>query len=184
MKIFKKAICGILAAVLLIIFVIFGYNTIMKALYPKDYADFVTKYSEEFDVPTTLCFSVIKCESNFDSNAKSSANAVGLMQLTEETFLDMAKILGEDKAFNEYATDPEINIKYGIRYLKYLIEYFDGDQKTVIAAYNAGLGNVNKWIADDGKLEQEDIVFSETKEYVKRIEKTIKIYNSLYKDGN
>ena len=105
------------------------------------------------------------------------------MQLTEETFFDVAEMLGESpSAFDIYS--PDVNIRYGTRYLFYLYKLYDGNWDNTIAAYNAGLGNVNKWLSDsefsDGKGNLISIPFDETKNYIAKVKKAAEKYIDLY----
>ncbi len=181
MKKFKNIFRVVITLLMLVIVLLFGYNSIMEHLYPHKYAEFVVKYSDEFGVDEELVFAVIKCESNFESEAKSQAGAIGLMQMTEATFSDVAKMLGEqnEREFSAAALDPETNIRYGVRYLKYLNEVFGGDKTAVIAAYNAGLGNVGGWRGDN-TLDLDEIKFPETRLYVENVLKAENIYIKLY----
>ncbi len=183
MKKFRKAFAKFVAFIMVIIIIIVGYSMVIRYLHPKDFSHYVEKYSSEYGVQKELVFAVIKCESSFDPNAKSNKDAVGLMQLTEETFNDVKKKLNDDSiSFSKDATDEEINIKYGTYYLKFLNNYFEGDEIATIAAYNAGLGNVSKWIGEDKVLAIDEIKFSETKEYVKKVLKAKNIYKNSYKE--
>lgn len=181
MKKFRKIFRIVISLVMLLILGIAGYNISMKYLYPTEYYDHVSKYCDEFEVDRTLALAVINCESSFDPDAQSEKDAVGLMQLTEETFIDVRKMVGdsEELTFSQSAKDPEINIKYGTRYLRYLFEVFNGDKVAVIAAYNAGLGNVKKWMNGDEGLKIEDIAFPETRSYVEKVLKSEEHYESL-----
>lgn len=116
-----------------------------------DFDSIITKASATFGIPEKMIRSVIQQESNFNSNAVSSAGATGLMQLMPAT----AKYLGVTNT-----TDPEQNIMAGTKYLKQMLNQF-GDYKTMLAAYNAGPGNVNKY----GGIPP----FTETQNYVSKI---------------
>lgn len=182
MKFFRRVFRLLCLVVMLVILSIAGYNIAMRYIYPLEMTDYVEKYSEEFGVDQSLVYAIIKCESGFEPGAKSSAGAVGLMQLTEETFNDVRKMVGdgEEYTFSEDATDPEINVKYGTRYLKFLLEFFDGDKVAAIAAYNAGMGNVQEWMDGKPTLNVEDIEFEETENYVKKVLTAEQKYLSLY----
>jgi soluble lytic murein transglycosylase len=73
--------------------------------------------------------------------------------------------------------DPEINVRYGSWYLRHLLEKY-GDERTALAAYNAGQDNVDRWTANGGGIR-----FSETRHYVKRVEELKKIYRRAYGDS-
>lgn len=166
------------AVLLLIILAIIGYNAIMKYLYPQKYSDYVEQYSTEFKVDKNLVYAVIKCESNFKSDAVSSANANGLMQLTERTFVWAQQLC--DGQVNEKLDiyDPQTNIKYGTFLLSYYDKLYNGNVNMILSAYNAGVGMVEQW--DDGDFTLEDIKYSETRTYVKKIQDVKKIYENLY----
>lgn len=167
---------------MVVIVIIAGYNIVLRCLYPQNYSEIIEKYSEEYNVRPTLVCAIIKCESGFEPTAKSSSDARGLMQLMEETFYDMQKLLDDPKSitYQEHCFDEEINIKYGTRYLRYLSDMFNGDEISVIAAYNAGPGNVKKWLDGKKTLKEADIEFSETAKYVKRVLETQEYYKKLY----
>lgn len=137
---------------------------------PTKYANFVEKYSNLYGVDENLVYAVIRCESRFNPNAKSKKGAVGLMQLMPSTASWCAKILGEEYS-EDMLYNPEYNIKIGSYYLSYLFTVFL-DEQQVIMAYNAGEGNVKKWLQGNGE------VFPETSTYLKRV-KTIKFFYGL-----
>ena len=118
----------------------------------EQYADTISKAASTYNVPEKLLASIIKQESNFKSNAVSSAGATGLMQLMPST----AKYLGVKDA-----TDPEQNIMGGAKYLRKMLDQFDNNVSLALAAYNAGPGNVKKY---DGIPP-----FKETQNYVKKV---------------
>ena len=182
MRILRSIVRKVACILILVILGLAGYNIALKYMYPMKYTDYIDTYAEEYGVSPVLVLAVIKCESDFDKDARSSADARGLMQLTEETFFDVRKMVGDgdEYAFADCWNNPEINIKYGTKYLSFLLELYDGDKTAAIAAYNAGLGNVNGWMGEDGKLQTDEIVFPETEAYVEKVLEAEKHYNSLY----
>ncbi len=112
-----------------------GNNKLLSGNFVTDYDRDILSVSEKHGVDPYLVKAVIKAESDFDPNAVSSKNAQGIMQLIPETANDY----GVDNPF-----DPKENIEGGVRYLKDLLEYFDGDTNLSLAAYNAGKGSVIK----------------------------------------
>lgn len=183
MKIFKKILI-ILIIVLIAYFIIFqvlGLKTnIMKKVYPQKYKDYISMYAEEYNVDPLLIFAIIKTESNFNTNSKSSKEAKGLMQLMENTANELFTEESED--LDLY--NPEINIKLGTYYFSKLLEKYDYQIGIALAAYNAGMGNVNSWIekriiqANGSDLE--NIPYKETNMYVRKVLNNYIIYKELY----
>ena len=158
---------------------------IQKIMYKKEYSEYVEEYSQEYNVDENLVYAVIKAESNFNPNAKSSKNAIGLMQLVESTAKEICKkvdIRLTDDELREKLFEPEININLGTKYLSILIEKYQ-NVEIAITAYNAGIGTVDNWIekdiikADGSNIE--NIPYKETNNYVRKILRDYKIYNNL-----
>jgi len=124
-----------------------------------DYSAYVHNAASKYEIAPELIHAVIKTESNGNQMAVSRKGAMGLMQLMPSTANDMNVV-------NPF--DPEENIEGGTRYLRALLEKFNGDLTLALAAYNAGPGTVEKY----GCVPP----IAETKEYVKRV-------YSLYKGG-
>lgn len=150
-------------------------SLINKWVYKKQYVEFVSKYAYEYGVDENLVYAVIKAESNFNPNAKSSKNAVGLMQLLESTAKDVAKqvdIQISDLDFKDLLHDVDVNINLGTKYLSILLDRYECVE-LAIAAYNAGIGTVDTWIekgiirADGSDIE--NIPYRETNNYVRKI---------------
>lgn len=162
-----------------------AYNMIMHIVYPVRYYEHISKYSAEYGLDEYLVMGVIKAESNYIHDAHSGV-ARGLMQITDDTAEWICTQIGLEHEPN-LVENPKENIRMGCYYLKYLIDYYDGNTDVALAAYNAGMGNVSKWLEDeryssDGK-ELSDIPFSETRNYVKRVREYTKTYRKLYDLG-
>lgn len=168
----------------LIVVVYFAGQFVLKTyLFPFKHKDAIMKYSEEYNLDPYLVLSVIKAESKFNADAESHKGAMGLMQITEDTAQWIAEQMGledydKNKLYNE-----EYSIMMGCWYLDNLRSEF-GDMENFIAAYNAGRGNVNKWLnnqeySKDGK-KLDYIPFKETKKYVDRVNSYYKIYKAIY----
>lgn len=175
----------ILVLIIVIIGILFGAKFIAKKyIFPYKYKDLVNKYSKEYNIDPLFVLSVIKAESDFNPKAKSHKDAYGLMQITESTAKDIAKKIDLENFTKDDLYNPEINIKMGTWYLNDLYKEFR-DWDLVISAYNAGRGNVNKWLDDteyskDG-ISVQKIPFKETKVYVDKVNFYYKVYRKLYK---
>jgi soluble lytic murein transglycosylase len=141
-----------------------------------------------------LLLAVARQESLFDQRAKSSAGALGLMQLMPSTAKAMAKDLGVGFAEQKLLSDPEFNVRLGGHYLGRQIARFDGEEVLAIAAYNAGPSRVAQWLQQLGDprgkgIEQlvdwiELIPFAETRNYVQRVIENRAVYRLVLKNGN
>lgn len=190
-KKFIKAMIIIIIA-LAIIFVLFKIvrvqNIALKKIYPTKYNEYVEKYSKENNVDKYMIYAIIKAESNFKSDVKSNSNAIGLMQLLENTAVEMSNLIKQDEITEKSLYDPEMNIKLGISYYSYLLKHYRGNNILALTAYNAGMGNVDNWIKkgvikSDGS-DIENIPYKETNNYVRKILRDYKLYVKLYNVGN
>src|SRR5699024_4703950 len=117
--------------------------------YPVAYRAAIVKYSNENDIDPYLVASIINVESSYDKLAVSSKGAKGLMQISPQTGQWGSEVLGMDNYNESDLFDPDINIKIGSWYINRLLKEFNGDLDLTLAAYNAGSGNVRKWLADE-----------------------------------
>lgn len=182
----KILVCGLIILILIVFLIVFK-NKIQRIFYPKSYEEFVSMYSDEYGVDENLIFAVIKAESNFQEDAVSHKDALGLMQIMKETAEDVAGKYNIEIDFNN--SEREIlnvqnNIKIGTKYLAVLLEKYKNIE-VAVAAYNAGIGTVDNWIEkgiikSDGS-DIENIPYKETNNYVRKILRNYKIYQDLYK---
>lgn len=133
-------------------------------------------HSANYDLNPALLAAVIEQESKFRADAKSSAGAIGLMQLLPATAQGIAIHTGGSKFVVSDLYNPEINIRYGAWYLHHLMQKY-GDEKTALAAYNAGQQNVDSW-----RAQGQGIQFAETRAYVDKVERLKGIYRRAYKN--
>jgi soluble lytic murein transglycosylase len=142
--------------------------------YPLKYETIVRTHARNYDLQPALLAAVIYQESKFRADARSSSGAIGLMQLLPDTARGIALRTGGTRFQVEDLYNPDINVRYGCWYLRHLLQKYD-DEKTALAAYNAGQRNVDTWLRNgDG------IRFGETRHYVKRVEELKEIYRRTY----
>ena len=142
--------------------------------YPLRYEQIVRGHARNYSLDPALLAAVIYQESKFKPDARSDSGAIGLMQLLPDTAKGIALHTGGTQFRVADLYDPEINVRYGAWYLRHLISKY-GDERTALAAYNAGQDNVDRW-----RRAGRGIVFAETRAYVSRVEDLKKIYRRAY----
>lgn len=183
-KLFRKFI--ILGILIGIVLSILNYKkihrNILMRFYTKEYQYYVEKYSNEYEVDSNLIFAIIKAESNFNESAVSNKDAKGLMQLMYPTAVDVAKVL-DVEIDEEKVLEPQYNIMIGTKYMSMLFSKYQ-NAGLALAAYNAGSGNVDKWITegtiDVNGANIENIPYKETNNYVRKILRNYHIYKEIY----
>ncbi len=156
-----------------------------RRTYSLAHGALIVNESAAFGLDPSLVAAVIHCESSGRADARSPKGAVGLMQIMPATGQWIAEKLEMADYREAMLEEPEVNVRMGCWYLAYLLEKFDGNTELALAAYNAGPGNVGKWLADPaysegGKLTV--IPFAETETYVKRVSAAQKKYMELYEE--
>jgi len=151
--------------------------------YPQAYYPIVTAAAKRFGLKPAMIWGVMREESAFRPNVVSPAKAVGLMQIIPPTAEEIAQ--GLQVAYRDGMLEvPSDNITFGSWYLSKLIEKYRGNLYLAVAAYNAGPDAVDRWVVDRGDLPLdeflEEIPYSETKDYVKRVMKSYLVYETLY----
>lgn len=181
----SKVLGAIFAVVVLLAVVVAGGLLLCyHVLFPKPYHQIVTKYAQEFSVDENLIYSVMKCESGFDPSATSSVPAMGLMQITEDTFDWISSKLPDGENYTvDQLYDPEVSIYYGTYFLSYLLDEFKYTQ-VALSAYHAGRGITNQWLSDprysnDGET-LDVIPYADTSKYVNSVLRTYRVYQRLY----
>ena len=136
---------------------------------PLRHDDIIRQQARDKQLDASLIAAVIYEESRFRDQT-SHAGARGLMQITPDTADFIAKNSGGFRFEQEDLATPQVNISYGAFYLRYLLDHYDGHEAPAIAAYNAGLTNADRWVADAGGAGEfdpaSDIPFPETRAYV------------------
>lgn len=162
------------------------YKQILQYDYPLAYRNLVNQSQKVYELPRYFINAVIREESKVRNEVESRAGAVGLMQLMPQTAKYLNKFLKLKGKLD--LTKPEVNIKIGAFYLKRLHKRYKGNLFYILAAYNAGPTNANRWIRKMNIEEEtfflESISFSETRNYVKRVFKSFYIYQILYETKN
>ncbi len=181
-EILKKWFLTIVLAVF-IAFLFESSTSPVKVFYPEKYSQYVYKYSAENNIDPYLVFSIIKAESNFEEDAISRKNARGLMQISEITGNWGAQVLGFEGFTLESLFEPETNIMIGCWYVNKLVKEFGDDLGLVLAAYNAGSGNVSLWLEDRAYSSTGEsldrIPFKETERYVKKVLNNYFVYKEI-----
>lgn len=178
----KKVLPVIIALVVLAVFAAALFFALRAESLPLEYRESIELMSAEYGVPPELVFAMVRNESRFDPNARSRVGAVGLMQLMPDTAEEISKKLG----YEVYdLTDPGTNIRFGCYYLAYLYRNTGRNWRNAVAAYNCGIGKVNKWLSDpacskDGELTT--IPIDETRLYVEYVLRDAEKYKELLKE--
>jgi soluble lytic murein transglycosylase len=135
----------------------------------------VRGHASNYHLNAALLAAVIEEESKFNANARSSAGAIGLMQLQPATAKGIAIRTGGKRFVLSDLYNPEINVRYGAWYLRHLLDRYK-DERTALAAYNAGERNVDGWRRTGGGIR-----FPETRAYVSGVERLKGIYRRAYR---
>ena len=156
---------------------------ILQVIFPLTYWDSIRRHSALHGLDPYVVAALIAQESTFDPEARSVANAWGLMQVVPATGRRLARSVGIRRFTTASLTNPETNIRLGTLYFSRLVEQFGGTYYA-LASYNAGETRVTRWKAERPGLDEDefidDIPFPETQNYVKRILGTAEDYRMLY----
>ena len=150
---------------------------------PLSDAAVIREQAADKHLDPALIAGVIYAETKFEPRA-SSAGALGLMQILPATAAFIAHTSGGVRFTTSDLGTPKINLAYGSWYLRYLLDHYEGDEMLAVAAYNAGLANVDSWVAnargEGGRLTVADIPFPETRAYVERVMRARVEYRAVY----
>ncbi len=167
-------------AFVLILLIVLG---IILYIYPVKYVEIIDKYSKKYNISPELICAIINTESGFNKNEVSPKGAKGLMQIMESTANWAATTESIENYDYNNIFSPELNIQIGCWYISWLNKKFDNDKTLVLAAYNAGNGNITKWLQNpeyskDGKT-LSVIPFKETENYIKKVSSAERFYKHL-----
>jgi soluble lytic murein transglycosylase len=158
-------------------------TAVRKLALPLNHAEVIREQAAEKHINPALIAAVIYAESKFDPRP-STAGAEGLMQILPDTAQFIAHLSGGTRFVASDLATPSINVAYGSYYLRYLLDHYDGDEMLALAAYNAGLANVDSWVAHAGaagrRLTMDAIPFTETRAYVHRVLDAQRAYRLTY----
>lgn len=185
----RRTLLAIFASALIVLialgaWALFGRGRMDLSRYPMTYAPEIRAAAAEFSLDPAYVASVVLAESSFDAEAVSSAGAIGLMQIMPDTGEWIAGKL-EDEPFDvQRLYQPEVNLRYGCWYLRFLLDRYDEDMYTASTAYHQGQGRVDQWLEDpqysqDGRT-LTAISSAVTDTYVNRIMESYANYQELY----
>lgn len=162
-----------------------AWNTrLLRIVYPFPYRDEIIAHATTRGLDPYLVAGLIRQESLFNPSAKSSAGAMGLMQVRPATGRELARKDGVRSFQPAHLNTPDTNVRLGTLYFRDLLARYDGRVGYVLAAYNAGPSRVARWRdlpeAGDPDLFAERIPFRETREYVKVVQQNARIYRAIY----
>lgn len=184
-NVLKTVIMMLLLIVLIILLSIF---ILKKFFYPTTHFDIIKSEAEKNNIDPYLILSIIKVESGFDQNALSNKNAKGLMQIVDSTAEEINNNINVAETIEDNIYNIDINIALGCKYFSNLINKYNGNYYLAICAYNAGMGNVDKWIEQgliSSKLDEyknvKDIPFTQTRNYLDKVVSSYKMYKVLYR---
>jgi soluble lytic murein transglycosylase len=150
---------------------------------PLNDASIIREQAADKHLDPALIAAVIYAESKFEPRP-SAAGAQGLMQILPATAYYVAHLSGGTRFTAKDLATPKVNLAYGSYYLRYLLDHYGGDEMLAVAAYNAGLTNVDKWVAHEraegASLSVDTIPFPETREYVRRVLAAKREYRATY----
>lgn len=150
-----------------------GHFDDLTLRYPLPFRQTFEQHSTAASIPATWAFGVARSESLFMRDVRSSAGAIGLMQLMPATGRKVARQIKLPYTGLDTLTDPHKNIRLGTSYLGDMAARYAGNRVLATAAYNAGPHRVDRWLPDSGAVDArtwiENIPFNETRKYVRRV---------------
>jgi soluble lytic murein transglycosylase len=151
-------------------------ESVQKAIYPLQHEQQIRQSAQQHGLEPAFLAAVIYAESRFNPQARSSQNAYGLMQIVPQT----AQFISQRSGIQGDYRDPQTNIRMGAWYISYLQGQYPGNERLVLAAYNSGEGQVERWLAERGPGFEENIPFQETQNYVQNVQEAQEKYREIY----
>jgi len=146
---------------------------VWQLFFPVRHSDIISAQAKKYNIAPALILGLIRQESTFKLDARSPANARGLMQVMPRTGRGLARAAGVPRYTVQKLYQADTNIVLGVRHLAYLLERFDNKVELALAAYNAGQSRVDQWMKNLGNVEMTEFVeripFAETRAYVKQV---------------
>jgi soluble lytic murein transglycosylase len=179
------AICalGALAFAVSLMFPVFE-KAVNEFTLPLAYQDVIREQAADKHLDPALIAAVIYAETKFVPRS-SSAGAEGLMQIMPQTAEYLAHRSGATSFTTADLATPTVNIAYGSYYLRYLLDHYGGNKTLALAAYNGGVANVDRWVAEarahDQTLAVSQIPFPETRVYVEKVLGAQRAYRQRYR---
>jgi soluble lytic murein transglycosylase len=155
-------------------------DAVQEVTLPLRHDDIIRQQAEDKDLDPSLIAAVIYAESRFRDQT-SHAGARGLMQLTPTTAAEIARRSGGTRFVPQDLATPQVNISYGSWYLAWLLRHYGDNEMLAVAAYNAGTGNVDRWISRNPGLDRGEIPFPETRAYVDKVLRARDAYRREYR---
>jgi soluble lytic murein transglycosylase len=183
----RRSVMGAVGVALAVLVAVLVAPLFQKAIQeltlPLSHEDIIRQQAADKHLDPALIAAVIYAETKFDPRP-SSAGAEGLMQLLPQTAEYLAHRSGATTFTASDLATPQVNIAYGSYYLRYLIDHYNGAVMPALAAYNAGMTNVDRWLAEsraDGNIFTiNEIPFPETRAYVLRVLQAQRDYRHTY----
>ena len=155
-----------------------------KLIYPLYYSDYINKFSGITGLDPFLVTALVREESYFNTDAVSSSNAQGLMQILPGTASDIARWKNFGNAHYNRIFEAETNLKYGTAYLSYIKERLQNNDMFAIAGYNGGPGAVEKWTKSLNYSDMDEFVenipYEQSRNYVKKVYRSYWNYKRIY----
>lgn len=181
LAVYRWAILGVVTLLGAVAFLfVRGPDFWQRGYYQLEHRADILASARRHRVNPYLIAAVIEAESNWDDTAQSAVGAQGLMQVMPSTAHELAKrgMVEEDAFPVQSLSDPRVNIEYGAAYVRYLVERYH-EIEPALAAYNAGLANVDAWVAQGGDI-RDRIEFPETRHFVLKVSRAKDRYEALY----